>query len=86
MTDDVLKPRVYFYLAYAYLNIEDYDNAEEYFKALVQMKSKDPYVYVGLGVIYQARAQIEQAKFYYNKALEFDPSCKEARENLNQLR
>jgi Tfp pilus assembly protein PilF len=84
--DEVLKPKVYFYLAYAYLHIGDYDMAEQYFKAALQLKSQDPYIYVGLGVIAQYRQQPVQAKSYYEKALALDPNCRDARENLDQLR
>lgn len=86
LSDDVLKPRAYFYLAYSYLNLGNDDEAEEHFKEALQLNPKDPYVYVGLGVIAQTRKQYGQAKQYYKKALGLDPNCQEANENLDQIK
>jgi tetratricopeptide (TPR) repeat protein len=82
---DALKPRAYFYLAYSHLNLGDYEKAEEFFTEALRFTTDDPYIYVGLGVIAQSRQQYPQAKQLYRKALELDPDCQEAKENLRQI-
>lgn len=84
--DEALKPRAYFYLAYSHLNLDHWEQAENYFKDALQFNKNDPYIYVGLGVIAQSRQQYGQAKQYYKKALQVDPTCYEAQENLYQIR
>jgi Flp pilus assembly protein TadD len=61
------------------------DIAEEYFKEVLHVRPEDAYTHVGLGIIAQSRKQYKQAKDYYEQALELDPNCQEAQENLNQL-
>ncbi len=85
LQNNVLKPRTYFYLAYAHLNLANMEEAEEFFKEALKFKTDDPYIYVGLGVVAQSRQQYEQAKQHYHKALELDQNCQEAKENLKQL-
>jgi len=85
LKDESIKPEAYFYLAYSHLHIGNLDSAEDYFKAVLQSRPNDPYTYVGLGIIAQSQGQSEQAKHYYEKALELNPNCQEARENLSQL-
>ena len=85
LQDNALKPRAYFYLAYAHLNLGSMEKAEDFFKEALKFKRDDPYIYVGMGVIAQSRQQYEQAKQHYRKALELDQSCQEAKENLKQL-
>ena len=85
LKDEITKPEAYFYLAYSHLHLGNLDSAEDYFKAVLQMRPNDSYTYVGLGIIAQSQRQYAQAKHYYEKALELNPNCQEARENLEQL-
>lgn len=85
LQDNVLKPRAYFYLAYSYLNLGNMEEAHDFFKEALKFKRDDPYMYVGLGVIEQSRQHYSAARQHYRKALELDPNCREARENLQQI-
>jgi tetratricopeptide (TPR) repeat protein len=61
-------------IAYNYLNLEDYNKAEQYYAKLLE---KDPASYDGnvhLGFIYQKKANTDRAIEYYEKALLAQPN------------
>lgn len=61
-------------IAYNYLNLEDYNKAEQYYAKLLE---KDPNSYDGnvhLGFIYQKKANTERAIEHYEKALIAQPN------------
>ncbi|GAK50752.1 mucin 2, intestinal/tracheal [Candidatus Moduliflexus flocculans] len=82
---DIIMPEAYAYLGYAYLMCKDLARAEEYYRKVSELTPDNPDSYVGLGVIAQTKNQYQQAYGYYQKALECDPRCQEARQNIQQI-
>ena len=82
---DIIMPEVYDYLGYAYLMTKDFAKAEEYYRKVAELTPKKPDGYVGLGAVAQSKNQYQQAYGYYQQALECDPKCQEARQNIQQI-
>ena len=82
---DIIMPEVYDYLGYAYLMTKDFAKSEEYYRKVAELTPKKPDGYVGLGAVAQSKNQYQQAYGYYQKALECDPKCQEARQNIQQI-
>ena len=64
---------------------KDFAKAEEYYRKVAELTPKKPDGYVGLGAVAQSKNQYQQAYGYYQQALECDPKCQEARQNIQQI-
>ncbi len=62
-----------------------YDQAEEKFRAAVQLKPNDPVLLNNLGFIYYVLGRDDEALNYLEKTLALDPHRKEAHENIGDL-
>ena len=64
----------------------DLDAAERIFRKLVGKGSRNPHVYNNLGVIAARRQDVAEAIGLFERALDCDPTLKDARQNLAHLR
>ena len=78
--------RAYYNSGYIYLvELQDYDKAEEMFKQAIITDGKFVEAVYNLGRTYEAKGDFEQAREYYNKAIEILPNYPLAVQGLNRL-
>jgi tetratricopeptide (TPR) repeat protein len=75
----------YYQMAENYLSIQDYNKAEEYIEKSIRLCPGSSLYWTKLAEIKRATGETEQAKNAYLKALKFNPSDYEARDNLLEL-
>ena len=80
-----MKKRPHFEVGqFLFLN-EKYDQAVEEFKKAIQDDPKDVESYYNLGVVYEAKNMLKEAKEAFEKALDLDPKHKLAEAHLSKL-
>lgn len=73
-------------LANCYLRVGEYDAAEKlYLKLITDWKLNSDEVYNNLGIIYQAKNNLEQARYYFMKSIEINQNQQEAYVNLSTV-
>lgn len=84
---DMLSARLY--LAMSRMHLKEWGEAQRHFRliaALAEDAKLQAVAYNALGCIQAVFAHIDQAKQFFRKALEADPSFDDARENLKRCR
>ena len=72
-------------LAAAHLSLSDWIGARRHFQLIAVLAEHPKWqaaAYNGLGCVQAAQSQLEQAKSCFRRALEADPTCADARRNL----
>jgi len=69
---------------FSFLN-ENYEEAAGYFKEILKQSPQNAEAYYNLGVVYEAKNMLKEAKELFNKALEISPEYKLAEEHLAKL-
>jgi Flp pilus assembly protein TadD len=64
---------------------ENYEKAIEEFNKAIQEEPSSAEPYYNLGIVYEARNDLEEAKQSYQKALEINPDHKKSEEHLAKL-
>ena len=76
------KAQIYEAMADVYYDIEDLDNAIDYYQLALKEDSQNPKTYSRLAMAYWEKDCIEKAIIYYSKAIELDSSYDIAYNNL----
>ena len=76
------KSQIYEAIADIYYDIEDLDNALEYYQMSLEEDTKNPKIYSRLAMVYWEQDLIEKSIIFYSKALELDPGYDIAYNNL----
>ncbi len=69
---------------FSFLN-ENYDEAIKYFQKILKKDSQNAETYYNLGIVYEAKNMLKEAKEAFNKTLEINPKYKLAEEHLAKL-
>lgn len=69
---------------FSFLN-ENYDEAIKYFQKILKKDSQNAEACYNLGIVYEAKNMLKEAKEAFNKTLEINPKCKLAEEHLTKL-
>lgn len=64
---------------------EQFDSAIYYFEKSVQYDPEYYQAYNNLGLAYEKKGDLSNARFYYTKSIEINPDFKLAKDNLNRL-
>jgi len=62
-----------------------YDKAIEEFKKAIALNPGKSETYYNLGLVYEAKNNLEEARKMYEKAIEIDPNNKLAKEHLEKI-
>ncbi len=76
------KSQIYEAMADVYYDIEDIDNAIEYYQLALNEDINNPKIYSRLAMAFWEKGYIEKAIIYYSKAIELDPGYDVAYNNL----
>lgn len=68
-----------------YILNNQFDEAEKFFTKYLEVDSNNPNVYYNLGLVYEAKNELEKAKQMYEKVLSISPSHKLAKKHLDKL-
>lgn len=69
---------------FSFLN-ENYEEAIKYFQKILKQNSQNAEVYYNLGIVYEAKNMLKEAKEMFNKTLEINSVHKLAEEHLAKL-
>ena len=79
------KPYVFTNLGLAYFKLEQYELAEQAFRAAVDHNARDAVAYNHLGILQRQKGQFEEARKSYQRALDIDSNYALAHLNLGIL-
>lgn len=68
-----------------HLKLEDKDKFAETMKEAIKCDPENPVLHFNVGVIYQEQGRLEEARTYYESALELDPNYSDAYLNMGAL-
>ncbi|MEA3560905.1 MAG: tetratricopeptide repeat protein [Candidatus Omnitrophota bacterium] len=69
---------------FLFLN-EKYDQAIVEFKKAVKQNPEDAEIFYNLGIVYEAKSMLKEAREFFEKALELDPKHKLAEQHFSKL-
>ena len=69
---------------FSFLN-ENYEEAIKYFQRILKKDSQNAEACYNLGIVYEAKNMLKEAKEAFNKTLEINPGHKLAEEHLAKL-
>jgi len=62
-----------------------YDEAHVAFKKVIELEPKNPQGYYNLGLVFEGKNMLPEAKEMFTKTLKLDPKFKPAEEHLSKL-
>ncbi|MDI6640735.1 MAG: tetratricopeptide repeat protein [Elusimicrobiota bacterium] len=62
-----------------------FDKAIEEFKKALKFNPNDPEIYYNLGLAYESKGELDEARKMYEKAVEINPNYSLAKEHLSKL-
>jgi tetratricopeptide (TPR) repeat protein/O-antigen ligase len=72
-SSDIKSADIHSKLGKIYLDLEDYDKAQEEYKKALEFNPGDPWIYFQLAIIHQEKGQIDEAIDLYKKAIAVKP-------------